>query len=304
VPGVIELLKGLRAAAERRHRAVGIYFISASPPQIGQAIRDKLRLDGVPYDGIVFKDQLQLIRRGKFGKLREHVGFKLGELFRGRAQSGPGTRELLFGDDWESDPLTYSLYADVVAGTLALEALDPILLRIGVDPAVVPEVHALAASVAGLGGVARICINLERRTAPASFALYGSRLVPTFNYFQTAVVLAADGWLDPEDVAAVAQALAARAGYTRRRLENSLADLVRRRLVPAHVTHRLTAPVRNAGLLPKLPRGAWLARLRTRMASRRARVDSRAPAGALDFEAILARTRPARGAAAPEAHAR
>ncbi len=304
MPGVIELLKGLRDAATRRDRPVGIYFISASPPQIGQAIRDKLRLDGVPYDGITFKDQLQLIRRGKFGKLREHVGFKLGELFRGRAASAPETRELLFGDDWESDPLTYSLYADVVAGTLALDALDPILLRIGVDPTVVPEVHGLAASVAGLGGVERICINLERRTAPASFALYGPRLVPTFNYFQTAVVLAADGWLDPEDVAAVAQGLVTRAGYTHRRLENSLADLVRRRLVAAHVTHRLTAPVRDAGLLPKLGRGAWLARLRGRIAARRAPAPPRVPVGALDYESILARTRPARGAATPEAHAR
>lgn len=303
VPGVTELLKGLRAAADRRGRAVGIYFISASPPQIGQAIRDKLRLDGVSYDGIVFKDQLQLIRRGKFGKLREHVGFKLGELFRGRAAHGPGTRELLFGDDWESDPLTYSLYADVVAGTLPTDALDPLLLRIGVDREVVPEIRALAAPVAGLGGVERICINLERRTPPASFALYGPRVVPTFNYFQTAVVLAADGWLDPEDVAAVARGLADRAGYTQRRLENSLADLVRRRLVPAHLTHRLTAPVRQAGLLPALPRGAWLARLRTRIAGRRARVNPRAPAGALDFQAILARTRPVR-AAAPEVHAR
>jgi hypothetical protein len=305
VPGVIELLKGLRAAADRRGGTVGIYFISASPPQIGQAIRDKLRLDGVPYDAITFKDQLQLIRRGKFGKLREHVGFKLGELFRGRAARAPGTRELLFGDDWESDPLTYSLYADVVAGTLALEALDPLLLRIGVDPAVVPEVHALAAPVAGLGGVDRICINLERRTAPASFARYGPRLLPTFNYFQTALVLAADGWLDPADVAAVAHGLATRAGYTQRRLENSLADLVRRGLLAAHVTHRLTAPVRAAGLLPALPRGAWLARLRTRLAGRRARTGLPPMTGALDYDTILARARPARGtAASKEAHVR
>src|SRR5262249_25196609 len=150
VPGVTDLLKGLRAAADRRGRAAAIHFISASPPQIGQAIRDKLALDGVPYDGIVFKDQLQLLRRGKFGKLREHVGFKLGELFRGRAGRDPSTRELLFGDDWESDPLTYSLYADVIAGTLAPSALEPLLRQIGVDAEVVPEIRALAAPVAGL----------------------------------------------------------------------------------------------------------------------------------------------------------
>jgi hypothetical protein len=190
----------------------------------------------------------------------------------------------------------------VIAGTLAPDALGPILERIGVDREVVPEVRALAAPVAGLGGVERICINLERRSAPASFALYGPRVVPTFNYFQTAVVLAADGWLDPEDVAAVARGLAERAGYTQRRLENSLADLVRRRLVSAERAHRLTGPVRAAGLLPARPRRAWMARLRELLADRRARTPAPAP-GALDFDAILERARPARGAVA-EAHAR
>jgi hypothetical protein len=304
VPGVIEVLKGIRAAADRRVRAAAIYFISASPPQIGQAIRDKLALDGVPYDGIVFKDQLQLLRRGKFGKLREHVGFKLGELFRGRSGRDQGTRELLFGDDWESDPLTYSLYADVVAGMLTPAALEPLLLRVGVDPEVLPEVRVLAETVAGQGGVERIFINLERRTPPGSFQLYGRRLVPTFNYFQTALVLAADGWLDPVDVAAVAVGLARRAGYTQRRLENSLADLVRRGLLAAHLTHRLTVAVRQEGLLPALPRGAWLARLRARLAGRRARSVARLPEGRLDYDEILARARPPRGGDAPRAHAR
>jgi hypothetical protein len=304
VPGVIEVLKGIRAAADRRGRAAAIYFISASPPQIGQAIRDKLALDGVPYDGIVFKDQLQLLRRGKFGKLREHVGFKLGELFRGRSGRDDGTRELLFGDDWESDPVTYSLYADVIAGTLAPAALEPLLLRVGVDAGVVPEVCALAETVAGQGGVERIFINLERRTPPVWFQLYGRRLVPTFNYFQTALVLAADGWLDPVDVAGVAVGLVRRAGYTQRRLENSLADLVRRGLLGALLTHRLTVAVRREGLLPALPRGAWLARLRARLAGRRARSVARLPEGPLDYDEILARARPLRGGDAPRAHAR
>jgi hypothetical protein len=73
VPGVPEVLKALKASSERARRPLAIHFISASPPQIGKAIRDKLALDGVPYDGIVFKDQLRHIRRGKFRNLREHV---------------------------------------------------------------------------------------------------------------------------------------------------------------------------------------------------------------------------------------
>ena len=75
-----------------------------------------IKPSGVPYDGIVFKNQLGHLRRGNLKQLREHVGFKLVTLLRGRLAGPEGSRELLFGDDWESDPLTYSLYADVVDG--------------------------------------------------------------------------------------------------------------------------------------------------------------------------------------------
>jgi hypothetical protein len=202
VPGVPEVLKGLRAAAERRGRTIGLYFVSASPPQIGKAIRDKLALDGVQYDGIVFKDQLENLRRGRIRLLREHVGFKLVALLRGRLAAAPGARELLFGDDWESDPLTYSIYADLLDGTLASSGLESVLARVGVDPELRPEIVRLAQDAGAAGGVERIFINLERRTPPAVFRLYGARVVPTFNYFQTALVLAAESSSMPTTSAA------------------------------------------------------------------------------------------------------
>ncbi len=90
VPGVAELIRALKAAAERRGSSALVYFVSASPPQIGTAIRKKLALDGVPYDGIVFKDQLAYLKRGQLRNLREHVGFKLAELLRGRLAAPPG----------------------------------------------------------------------------------------------------------------------------------------------------------------------------------------------------------------------
>ena len=93
-----------------------------------------IKPSGVPYDGIVFKDQLQLLRRGKFRNLREHVGFKLAELFRGRAERAAGTRELLFGDDWESDPLTYSLVPLLFLVIAVLAAWSPARRAAAVDP--------------------------------------------------------------------------------------------------------------------------------------------------------------------------
>jgi hypothetical protein len=294
VPGVPEIVKGLRAAADRRGRTLGIYFVSASPPQIGRAIRDKLALDGVPYDGIVFKNQLEHLRRGKLRQLREHVGFKLAALLRGRLEAPADTHELLFGDDWESDALTYSLYADLLDGTLAADELTGLLARIGVDPELRPEIHDLARSAGGAGGVERILINLERRTPPGVFRLYGTRVVPTFNYFQTALVLASEEYLDPADVALVARSLVERSAYTPRRLENSLADLVRRRLLAPESAELLARPLRAATLLPSSGTrvAGWLARTLARM-RRQPRLVSSIPrvarATPLDYEAILAR---------------
>jgi phosphatidate phosphatase APP1 len=61
VPGVVPLIRNLR---EGPGREVRIYFMSASPPQIAKAIREKIALDGIVYDGIVFKNQLQHLVRG------------------------------------------------------------------------------------------------------------------------------------------------------------------------------------------------------------------------------------------------
>jgi hypothetical protein len=250
VPGVAELVRGIKRAAERHGRRAGIYFLSASPPQIGKAIRDKLALDQVPYDGIVFKNQLEHLRRGKLRNLREHVGFKLVELLRGRLAAPPEARELLFGDDWESDPLIYSLYADVLARRLGAERLVAVLRRIRVDRLLIDEILALAARAAGPDAVERIFINLERRSPPAVFHLFGPRVVPTFNYFQTAAVLAVDGHLDAEEVVHVGRALLQKAGYTPRALENSLGDAVRRGHLPAPDAERLAGGLRKGGVLP------------------------------------------------------
>jgi hypothetical protein len=306
VPGVADLIKGLKAAGDRRGGRVLVYFISASPPQIGRAIRDKLALDGVPYDGITFKNQLENIRRGKLRRLREHTGFKLAELLRGRVAAPPGARELLFGDDWESDPLTYSLYADIVAGRLSAARLALLLGRIGVDTVLVREIAGLVPRVGAALGVERIFINLERRTPPAVFRLFGPRVVPTFNYFQTALMLVGDGHLEVEDAARVGRSLVERSGYTAQRLENSLADLVRRGLLSANAS-RLAKQLRADGVLPPASRrrSGWMAELMTRLRGRGGRPASPPrglpPTGPLDYDTILDRLRPSKRTPAQEA---
>jgi hypothetical protein len=259
VPGVVPLIRALRDVATTAGREVRVYFISASPPQIAKAIKEKLALDGIEYDGIVFKNQLHNLVRGKFRHLREQVGYKLTELLKSRAEMSPESTEILFGDDWESDPIIYSLYADVLANRLAADELDDVLETIGVDPKLIAQAKDLAAAARHEDVVTRIYINLERRTPPAHFRLFGSRLVPTYNYFQTAVCLYQDGHLTLPAVAQVANNLIETSGYTPERLANSLADIERR----GHLTQASTIAVREylhaRGLLP--PRRTAVVRL-------------------------------------------
>ncbi len=227
-PGVAALIRGLRSAAELRRVEVRIRFVSGSPPQVGKAILGKLALDRVVHDGVTFKDQWGRIRRGKFRDLREQVGYKLTELLRDRRDEPPGTEEYLFGDDWESDPLIYSLYADVVSGEIDRRELAEILDELGVDPELRDVADVLAARVPKEQIVRRVFINLARATPPARFRPYGERLVPSFNYLQTAACLFDEGVLDEDGVAEVVAAMRSEGGYDSRRLVNSLRDIERR----------------------------------------------------------------------------
>ncbi len=249
VPGVVPLIRHLRRVAQEQKRPVRVYFISASPPQIARAIKEKLALDGIEYDGITFKNQLQNIMRGRFRNLREQVGYKLTQLLRQRPQEPVEAQEILFGDDWESDPVIYSLYADILGGRVRSEELPEILSAIGVDPELIETAVELAAAVPKADAVERIYINLERRTPPALFQPFGARMVPTFNYFQTACCLYQDGHLDLAGVEAVAKALLEEAAYQPRRLCNSLADIERRGHLHQAVRAEIERCLARAGLL-------------------------------------------------------
>jgi hypothetical protein len=289
-PGVAALIQGLRESALGRGLEVRTYFLSASPPQIGRAIREKLELDGILYDGIVFKDQLQRLMRGKFRHLREQVGYKLTELLKARRAEPPTAREWLFGDDWESDPLIYSLYADLVAGRVAPADLGALLRAVRVDPPLIAEATALAADLTHAEAVARIFINLERRTPPATLRVYGSRLVPTFNYFQTAACLHGDGVLSIAGLVAVARVLIEESAYTPARLANSLADVERRGHVDSDAAARIRTALLDAGLLPVAPPARldrrWRAWLRRRAEAWRRAPVAPVPA-AIDYRALV-----------------
>jgi hypothetical protein len=207
LPGVAALVKELRRTEAERGGTTSVNFVTASPPQIGRAIREKLLLDGIEVDEIRFKNQMQHIWRGDFEALREHIGFKLSELL----QSARGGRrdgdELLFGDDWESDPLIYSMYADVVEGRLAWDRLEGLLERAGVTGAGYLQLVRDFSERSGPRRVVRaICVLRSRPRSAADFAPFGPRLYWFDSYLECALILHAIGKLDARGVVEVAAA--------------------------------------------------------------------------------------------------
>lgn len=287
LPGAISLIRGLRSSADRMQRPSSLYFLSASPPQIGDAIRGKLALDGIRYDGILFKDQLRNIMRGRFRNLREQVGYKLVALLQSRSGLDDGRPEVLFGDDWESDPLIYSLYADILCGRLEAGALRALLVSVEVDRDLLTEATRLTEAIRPSPVVWRIFINLERRTAPLALAAFGSRLVPTFNYLQTAAALYEMGLLEVDVVVDVARELIAAAGYSSQGLANSLADLQRRGHLAAETARLLQNRLAESSLAPTIRLGRWQ-HWRERVATaRRRRSFQPSDNGTIDYQNLL-----------------
>lgn len=207
LPGVSALSKELRRTAAERGCTTSVNFVTASPPQIGRAIREKLLLDGIEVDEIRFKDQMHHLVRGQLDALREHVGFKLSELLQSARAGRRDGQELLFGDDWESDPLIYSLYSDVIEGRLAWSRLEGLLERTGVQGArYLAPIRDAAERDGPRRHVQAICILRARPRAGREFEPFGPRLYWFDSYFECALILHALGQIDARGVVEVAAA--------------------------------------------------------------------------------------------------
>ncbi|MCL4558562.1 MAG: hypothetical protein M1491_08040 [Deltaproteobacteria bacterium] len=184
VPGAPSLLKELQ-----KDEANSVYFISGSPKQMRKVLEKKLRIDGINWTELVLKPNLQNLLHGRFHALREQIGYKLPVLLEDRVKSGQRNREVLFGDDAESDAYIYSLYADTIAGKVGEGTIEEIM-----DLARVPSAnrkksfHAVG-RLEHSDAVGRIFIYLEKRSPPKGFDVYGSRVVPIYNYFQAVLIL-------------------------------------------------------------------------------------------------------------------
>lgn len=223
VAGAAWMIREVRAHTDAR-----VTIISGSPEQMRASIEAKLRLDGVQWDEFVLKPSLKSVLRFRFRALRDQVGYKLPALLAARANTPPECRETCFGDDAEADALVYSLYADILGGRLSLDTLRAVLTAANSYPDVIEGVMELAAKTPTLDQVQRIFIHLERRSDPAFFQRYGSRVVPISNYFQAVLVLIEDGLLPALSARRIVEALALTQVFSDDELAESAHVLVRR----------------------------------------------------------------------------
>jgi len=239
-PGAPALLRALRGDGHR------ITIVSGSPSQMRQVLAAKLALDGVEFDEFVLKDNLRNILRGRFRALRAQIPYKLPALLASRCASPPAPAETLFGDDAEADAIIYCLYADLLAERVGISDLERILAAARAYPDEIEKTVALARQVAKGPVVRRMFIHLDRRSPPMGFRRFGTRLVPVFNYFQTAVVLYGDGILSARQVLFVALEMLDSRQFELASLANSLQDLLRRGRLDASVGLRLAEEATEA----------------------------------------------------------
>lgn len=204
-PGASALMRAMRTAPDGTKRP--IFFVSASPPQIRKVVHEKFALDRVEVDGVYFKDNMRNVRPSRLKRIREQTGYKLLALLDLRRRLPPGVRLTCFGDDMESDALIYSLFAEIEERWIKGPALVEFLAKQGVFHDEAVRIAWRARRLPKGKSVRRILINSHGKDDPRYFRRFGARVTATRNYFQTAVICAADGAIGAEGVASVAQEL-------------------------------------------------------------------------------------------------
>ena len=238
-PGATALLRALRQDGNR------ICIVSGSPTQMRQVLAAKLALDGVDYDEFVLKNNLKNILRGRFRSLRAQIPYKLPAMLQSRLGAA-AEAETLFGDDAEADAIIYCLYADIVAERVSLQDLERVLVASRAYDDDSLRILDLARRVPKHDAVNRLFIHLDRRSAPVGFRHYGPRLVPVFNYFQTALILYGDRVLSARQVIFVALEMLDSKQYELGHLATSVQDIIRRGQITREIVLQLTAEAQEA----------------------------------------------------------
>jgi hypothetical protein len=286
VPGAAALLRELRATGP-----AGIYILSGSPEQMRRVLEAKLRLDGIKWDGFTLKPSLRNLLRGHFRFLQDQVGFKLLAMVASREPLSPELDEILFGDDAETDAYTYSLYADLCAGRVDSDTLLQVLQQAAATEEDVAKLLALVAQLPKRDHCRRIFIHLDRMSSLDRFEIYGSRVVPFYNYLQPAMVLLELGAIDAPAALRVAAELVIDQAFTADSLAASYLDLARRGHAGHAAAARLVEALRGIGASEYAAASDTLRAFGRELERLRVDVVPIAEPGALDYAGLLGEER-------------
>jgi hypothetical protein len=231
VPGMPELLRGLRRGPGPEYACTPLYFVSGSPPFLRRVIEARMLMDGVEHDGITFKDWAETLKQGRPGRLREQVGYKVCALLAGRLRR-PQAVEYLFGDDVEQDALAFDLYARIVEGKMSAGETVASLADAGVPRYDRRNTFTLIDRLPPRRGrVDRVFILLARNTPPGRFEPYGARVVPVESAFQLGLALYELSLVDRQAVDQARRAVFATGERAGKRLRGACVDALDRGLV-------------------------------------------------------------------------
>jgi len=251
VPGFSIILRAIRrgAAPEAAHNP--LFFVSASPSQMARKLHDKMELDGVDHDGIIFKNQLKHVRAGDFRKLREQVGYKLEALLQLWFRLPPNAKLYLFGDDSESDAVVYSLFTEILARQISSNDLYSLLQHLHVFREEALRVAWLSRRILQpVYPVAAAFINLETGSQASYYSRFGSLIYATHNSLQTAYALFEQGLIREQAVKSIARDLLLNYDFSQNELLNTLEEGSRRGLYGVDTLDKLWPTLHKAGLLP------------------------------------------------------
>lgn len=251
IAGMARLFREIRRGPKKERRETPLYFVSASPSQLRPVIERKMMLDGIGFDGTTFKSWSGVVRKLKFRRLREQIGFKLTALLAGRAELPTGATENLIGDDLETDPLTFAMYADLLADRIGVGEIAGILERNGVLPIDAASIAQARRRLPTTGGVKRAYIRMERHADPEVFKDFGPGVVGCRGAFQMAAVMMHAGSISMDGAVRVAEDLVQR-GVPPLELRDRLLDLCHRGLLEIDEARALGGRVEQANAMASI----------------------------------------------------
>ncbi len=248
IEGMAALLKEVRRGPERVSRHTPLYFISASPAQLRPVIERKMLLDGLEFDGTIFKDWWGVLASGRLKRFKEQLGFKLTGLLTLHQQLPGSATELLMGDDLESDPLSFCLFADAVGGRLDEADLDRALQANGTAARDARDICSMVRQLHPSEGVQRAYIRMERHDDAEHFLDYYPYLHACRDAFQVSISLMGQGAVSADGVARVAADLRRR-GRGMGHLDERLRECAARGLLEWEQVAALREELASRGLI-------------------------------------------------------